>query len=83
MALIRVTFFHTNWLRPVGGLDAVSKTTAYTFLRTQTLSPDVAARKAARKKVIERAQRIERESYKALMRRKRQLQASSIVDTIV
>jgi hypothetical protein len=51
--------------------------TAYTFPRAQTLSPDVAERRAARKKVIERAQRIERESYKALMRRKRQLQAST------
>jgi hypothetical protein len=49
--------------------------TAYTFHRTQTISPDVAERKAARKKVIEQAQQLERESYKAFMRRKRQLQA--------
>ena len=56
--------------------------TAYTVPRTQTISPDVAARKAARKKVIERARQLERESYKALMRRKRMLQASSDVDTI-
>ena len=51
--------------------------TAYNVTRTIPRSPDVAARKAARKKVIERAQRIERESYKALMRKKRQLQATS------
>ena len=56
--------------------------TAYTFPNTQTLSPDVAARRAARRKVIERAHRIERESYKALMRRKRQLQAATGLDTI-
>jgi hypothetical protein len=57
--------------------------TAYHFTHAQSLSLDVAARKAARKKVIERAQHLERESYKALMRRKRQLQASGIIDTIV
>ncbi|HYT43162.1 MAG TPA: hypothetical protein VEP90_12525 [Methylomirabilota bacterium] len=56
--------------------------TAYTFPRTHTFSPDVAARRAARRKVIERAHRIERESYKALMRRKRQLQAATGLDTI-
>lgn len=56
--------------------------TAYHFTQAQSLSLDVAARKAARKKVIERAQQLERESYKALMRRKRQLQASSVVDTM-
>ena len=47
--------------------------TAYTFPRTQTLTPDVAARKAARKKVIERARELERESYKVLMKKIRQL----------
>ena len=57
--------------------------TAYTFPHTHTLSPDVAARRAARRKVIERAQQLERESYKALMRRKRQLQAGSNLATIV
>jgi hypothetical protein len=51
--------------------------TAYNVTRANTLSPAVTARKAARKKVIERAQRIERESYKAHMRKKRLLQASS------
>jgi hypothetical protein len=56
--------------------------TAYTFPRTHTLSPDVAERRAARKKVIKRAQRIERESYKALMRKKRQLQASTPTDIV-
>jgi len=56
--------------------------TAYTFLRTQTLSPDVAERRAARKKVIEKARQLERESYKALMRKKRQLQASDDLATI-
>jgi hypothetical protein len=56
--------------------------TAYSFPRTHTLSPDVAARKAARKKVIERARELERESYKAFMRRKRQLQANSDLATI-
>ena len=56
--------------------------TAYTFPHTHTLSPDVAERRAARKKVIERARELERESYKALMRRKRQLQAGSNLATI-
>jgi hypothetical protein len=56
--------------------------TEYTFPRTQTLSPDIAARRAARRKVIARAQRLERESYKALMRKKRQLQESSDLATI-
>ena len=47
--------------------------TAYTFPRTHPLSPDIAERRAARKKVIERAHRLERENYKAMMRKKRQL----------
>ena len=51
--------------------------TAYSFPHTHTLSPDVAARRAERRKVIERAQRVERESYKALMRKRRMLQAGS------
>jgi hypothetical protein len=38
--------------------------TAYTFPRTHTLSPDIAERRAARKKVIEKARQLERESYK-------------------
>jgi len=56
--------------------------TAYSFPHTQTLSPDGAARRAARRTVIERAHLVERESYKALMRRKRQLQASTDLATI-
>ena len=56
--------------------------TAYTFPRTHTLSPDVAARKAARKKVIEKARELEGESYKAFMQRKRQLQARNDLATI-
>ena len=56
--------------------------TAYKFTTAQTLSPDVAERRAARRKVIERAHRIERESYKAVMRKKRQLQARSDLATI-
>jgi hypothetical protein len=51
--------------------------TAYNVTRTSTLSPDVAARKAARKKVIERAQQVERKSYKAFMQKKSRLQATS------
>jgi hypothetical protein len=35
----------------------------------------VQERKAERRKVIEKAQRLERDSYKAIMQRKRQLQA--------
>ncbi len=56
--------------------------TAYTFPRTHTLSPDVAERRAARRKVIEKARHLERESYKALMRKKRQLHASTDLSTI-
>lgn len=58
--------------------------TAYTFPRTTpiTISPDVAARKAARKKVIELARQLELDSYKGMMQRKRQLQASSRLATI-
>jgi len=50
---------------------------AYNFTHTISLSPDVAARKAARKKVIERARQLERESYIAVLKKKRQLQATS------
>jgi len=35
--------------------------TAYTIPRAQTLSSDVAARKAARRKIIEKAQKLERD----------------------
>lgn len=56
--------------------------TAYTFSHTQTLSPDVAERRAARKKVIERAHRLEQESYKAMMRKRRMLQGATALDTI-
>jgi hypothetical protein len=56
--------------------------TAYTFPRAQTISSDVAARKAARRKVIEQARKLERESYKAMMQRRRQLQASNRLATI-
>ncbi len=58
--------------------------TAYTIPRTTstTLSQDVAARKAARRKVIEKARKLERDSYKAMMRRRRQLQARSNLATI-
>ena len=56
--------------------------TAYTVPHAHILSPNVAERRAARKKVIEKARQLERESYKALMRRKRQLQAGSNLATI-
>ena len=56
--------------------------TAYTVPHAHILSPDVAERRAARKKVIERAHRLEKESYKALMRKKRMLQAGSNLATI-
>ena len=56
--------------------------TAYAIPRPQTISHDVAARKAARRKVIERAHRVERESYKALMRKRRMLQGATTLDTI-
>ncbi len=56
--------------------------TAYAIPRAHTLSLDVAERRAARKKVIERAHRIERESYKAMMRKRRMLQGAATLDTI-
>lgn len=55
----------------------------YLYLRTTSLSFDVQQRKAARRKVIERAQQIELESYKAHMRKKRQLHAAAALDTMV
>jgi hypothetical protein len=59
--------------------------TANTFPCTTltTISPDVAARKAARKKVNERARQLEHESYKAMMRRRRRMQASTTIGTIM
>jgi hypothetical protein len=56
--------------------------TAYNFTRSYTLSPDIAARKAARRKVIENAHQLERDSYKAMMQKRRQLQASTDLATI-
>ena len=56
--------------------------TAYTFSHAQTLSPDVAARKAARRKVIEQARKLERDSYKAMIQKRRQLQGATTLDTI-
>jgi hypothetical protein len=40
------------------------------------------ARKAARRKVIEQARKLQRDSYKAMMQKRRQLQASNHLDTI-
>jgi hypothetical protein len=56
--------------------------TAYTVPRAHTLSPDVAERRAARKKVIEKARQLERESYKAMMRKRRMLHGATTLDTI-
>ena len=56
--------------------------TAYTILHAQTLSPDVAARRAVRRKVIENARKLERDSYKAMLQRRRQLQGATTLDTI-
>jgi hypothetical protein len=56
--------------------------TAYNFTSTHTLSPDIAAKKAARRKVIEKAQRLERESYKAMMQKRRVLQGATSLATI-
>jgi hypothetical protein len=60
-----------------------SDMTAYTIPHAPTLSPDLAARKAARRKIIEKARQLERESYKAMMQRRRQLQASNRLDRMV
>jgi len=56
--------------------------TGHTIPRAHTISPDVAARRAARKKIIERARQLERKSYKALMRKRRMLQGARSLDTI-
>ena len=50
--------------------------TAYHVTRTPSLAAEVAERRAARKKVIEKARKLERDSYKAWMQKKRRLQAS-------
>ena len=49
----------------------------YMYRYTSSLSQDVQQRKAARKQVIEKARRLERDSYKAMMDRRRRLQARS------
>jgi len=49
----------------------------YMYIRITSLSDDVQQRKAARKKVIDAARKLERDSFKAMMQRKRRLQASS------
>jgi hypothetical protein len=46
-------------------------------------SIEVQQRKAARRKVIEKARKLERDSYIAMMRRKRLLQQTYTLDTIV
>jgi hypothetical protein len=51
--------------------------TAYHFTRSMQLSPEVAARKAARKKVIQRAQEVERKSYLALKKKTRLLHSKT------
>ena len=56
--------------------------TAYTIPRVQTISSDVAARKAARRKIVEHARKLERDSYKAMMQKRRQLQGATTLDTI-
>ena len=53
-----------------------SHMTAYGFTPSIQISPEVAARKAARKKVIQRAQELERKSYRAFMEKRRALQDS-------
>lgn len=52
-------------------------------LTPPTILPSLAVqeKKVVRRKVIEKARRLERDSYKALMRRKRQLQASNDLAT--
>lgn len=52
------------------------------YIRITSLSDDVQQRKAARKKVIDAARKLERDSFKAMMQRKRRLQASSDFDMI-
>jgi hypothetical protein len=48
-------------------------------LRIPSLSSAVQERKAARKKVIAKARKLERDSFIAMMRRRRRLQADSKV----
>jgi hypothetical protein len=49
----------------------------YLYPRTPSRSFAVQERKAARKKVIEQARKLEQDSFKAMMQRKRRLQTSS------
>jgi hypothetical protein len=61
--------------------------TAYNFrppviFSSLTISQEFAERKAARKKVIEQAQQLERKCYKTFMHKKRQLHANSDLATI-
>ena len=56
--------------------------TAYAIPGAQTISSEVAARKAARRKVIEQARKLERDSYKAMMQKRRQLQGTTTLATI-
>lgn len=51
--------------------------TAYNLTPTPLPSLTVQEKKAARKKVIEAARKLEQDSYLAMIRRKRRLQASS------
>ena len=55
----------------------------YMYRQTTSLSNDVQQRKEARKKVIEAARKLERDSYKAMMQRKHRLHAASKLATIV
>jgi hypothetical protein len=48
----------------------------YLDQHTPSLSSAVQERKAARKKVIEKARKLDRDSFIAMMRRKRRLQTS-------
>lgn len=57
--------------------------TAYQCTRTSSLGAEVAERRAARRKVIEKARRLERDSYFAMMRRKCRLHARDDLATIV
>lgn len=51
--------------------------TDYMYLCTTSFSSAVQERKAARKKVIEAARKLECDSYKAMMDRRRRMQARS------
>ena len=57
--------------------------TAYTIPRAQTISRDVVARKAARRKIIEKAHKLEADSYKAMMQKRRPLQAGNRLATMI